>query len=474
MAPLVSASSALANLKASLATSKGRSNIAPANQTAAPANRRIAATFRTPTTFPPTLVPTAPQTTSAPPPTAYSTLATAESPFIKPRKRGFHHLAKKVLDRYAHFSQIKAIRKHDAYREFIYMLATTDDALLDVIIHGNLQLKQTQDARVKDALDYLHRRAHLQPGIYMLELVDRVTNQAPSPNQLEQILQYADDYVEKRDPQAALLIDQYKKKKWATLQDMKNGDRAYMLNTKHRTKYREMRAAMKRLWANYTAAEMDLPMRQPMREVGYSKDCVERLQDHYAHRSSNYLMGLFDAICRVFASQLGGDFTIVDKGDIIYLAWRDQQPMLAETLYTALAQADTGHGRGFCHADPGDTATSHYKESSFKWSTMQQDVLTTSPFLRNINAELRIMKRHEDAKIRVEDLRRRMQVIDEIEQNAPAGHVFDSDDDMDDEPPQPGKVASVDEMVEDLKTMFRMINGMHCFDEVLVDLDLDD
>lgn len=97
-------------------------------------------------------------------------------------------------------------------------------------------------------------------------------------------------------------------------------------------------------------------------------------------------MGLFDAIGNVRSAELGDVYTI--KGEVICLNWEEDQPMLAEELFTALAQADTATGKGFCHADAGDTATKHYDKDRFNWPTIQQDTVVNSCFIANMAEEM--------------------------------------------------------------------------------------
>ena len=126
-----------------------------------------------------------------------------------------------------------------------------------------------------------------------------------------------------------------------------------------------------------------------MREVGYSIDGLERLKAHYKHTNSNYLMGLFDAIGTVCSDELGAVFTV--KGEVICLNWNEDQPMMVEELFTALAQADTITGRGFCHADAGDTANKHYTKDGkekFDWAKAQKDTLVHGCYLANMAEEM--------------------------------------------------------------------------------------
>lgn len=350
---------------------------------------------------------------------------------------GLHEVAEKALEEYGRFSQIRNAKFNHLWKEYVLMLATTERPLLRVIVHGNLQLSKMTSRTLQNNLRYLEDREPNQPGIYMLELVDEFTNEAPSPAQLEQIIAWADDYVSLKDPATALLIDKYVKNRNATYADMLNGKRAYMKDQiGHPPQYKKFRNALKKLWRGFSPAQMDMPMRQPLREVGYSKVVASRLKQHYKHTDSNYLMGLFDAICHVQQAQLGQKFTIVDKGQLIFLMWRDLQPMQAETLFTALAQADTTSGRGFCHADPGDTATTHYTEARFKWHIIQQDVLVTSCFRKNAMREVDRINAREALKQEVQVYRRKKDMLDglakDLGQGKGGGVVSTSDPSGDD------------------------------------------
>lgn len=218
----------------------------------------------------------------------------------------------------------------------------------------------------------------------MLELVDANTKEAPSANDLQKMLEVAEDYVEKRDPMGAWRIDSCRGQQ-VPWQQSSFGVRKYINKPAHGREFYKLKVAMEGLWAGWTPAQKGEPMRQPMREVGYSMDGLKRLKDHYAHRDSNYLMNLFEAICEVNSGALGGKYKM--HGEVVYLMWREEQAMLSEELFTALGQADTATGRGFCHADAGDTATTLYGKARFDWLVIQQHTLTVSCYPDNMAEE---------------------------------------------------------------------------------------
>ena len=148
--------------------------------------------------------------------------------------------------------------------------------------------------------------------------------------------------------------------------------------------------------------------------------------------------------------------------------------MQAETLFTALAQADTGSGRGFCHADPGDTATSHYTDSKFKWFEIQQDVLINSCFVRNISKEVRRHKAQEVAKRAVEDKKTEIAWLKDMKKKHGQGSAGSSDSDSDDEDEEEPGYDECEAMVNELKPLFNSIDGMVLINNAMIDLGLDD
>ncbi|KAF2164194.1 hypothetical protein M409DRAFT_56891 [Zasmidium cellare ATCC 36951] len=292
--------------------------------------------------------------------------------------------------------------------------------LLRVIAYGNLQLKKQQDAKIRAQLQYWRSRPHRQPGIYMLELVHRDTKQSLSVNQLKFVLRKAIDYVELRDHNAAFLIDNAFKRTSAA--DVLNGARRYMKAPIQSQTFFQFAHHVEQMCAKIPQNRWDEPMAQPMREVGYGQYAIGRIGDHNSHNSSNYLMGLFDAICKAFEQELGGRYTII--GEVIFQCWDEEQCCPAEELFTCIAQADIASGRGFCHSDAGTTAMKAEGDEQFDWDEIRMDALKTSPYLANMRVELKVIQQVKELQDQLPDLEARLEELANIE-------LPDDDDDLD-------------------------------------------
>lgn len=145
----------------------------------------------------------------------------------------------------------------------------------------------------------------------------------------------------------ALQIDLHKHSK-TTVSKIRAGDRKYLeKKALHLSTVFKSKAAIEATSVGLTPAQMDESMDQPLRAVGYGKMVTVRKRNHAAHRSSNFLMNLLEAICAVFPNRLGGDLFVM-KFEVIFLMWKASQCMLAEEMFDAIAQSNADGGRGFC------------------------------------------------------------------------------------------------------------------------------
>lgn len=335
-----------------------------------------------------------------PPPQAHSSSPTSidanlseafdnKGPYKKALDESYGRLAFKAVRLWKEKNHIRDSQTEQVFTACYRIGVTNRRCLMDVLCLGNLQLSKKNDIAVRRALD-LVKKAPDGPLIYLWEMVNPNTKLAPSANQLEKVLRYAEDYVEKKNHDAAFLIDHYKHTSWQKARSQQ-GERAYMMDDKtklwsnsHVERFDELKKAMRSVWANYSAVEMDLPMKQPMREVGYTANWTQRWKDHLSHSSTNYLMGLFDAICGVFEQQIGAKFTMA--GEVIFKIWHPAQATSAESFFMTICRADTASGRGFSYENPGTLVLSP-EDLKYNYEERTQWMLDHMPYFENVEAD---------------------------------------------------------------------------------------
>jgi ribosomal protein L33 len=225
------------------------------------------------------------------------------------------------------------------------VLFCMDTRVVHAIIRGDLPRRFVCDSDIRKVLDALwrsqippggSRQRSVQPAIYVQYLVDE-HGRGLSAAQRMTLAQCLLDYCEGKDPEFALAVDsrRVQRSDIATLRRSQNGYRKYL--TTKGVSSNEQRVEHLRTFCNalkqHTLSHSEDASSHPLCEVGYSKRCHYRLQQHRCHTSSNWLMNLIEAICEeAFHSQFHLAQFVVAR------LFAPAQASVAEILVTRLAE----------------------------------------------------------------------------------------------------------------------------------------
>jgi hypothetical protein len=332
-------------------------------------------------------------------------------------------------------------------------LRSTFPRLLKSVLWGNLAVDKRNDVALKAILKKLWDQAEHQAGIYHQQLVDDNGHSA-TPNQLlralDVMLGYTkgcghelSDAIEGSIPaELANRIDNvkgravgmdettrdpypYRKYMWTetyvqralkpgeflraagrndAVQDPAEDDEQPRRQAKSKGIVRLNSNAIKSMLtfaerlrqrlASIPEASRDLPLAHPLVEVGYSKRCIPRLKQHAAHRKSNYLMNLMDAVFILFSADdnepLFDQVYHIDQ-DIIYLIYSPEQSEISEIGWTKLAEGYIHNGGGFNHYPAGMSNHSSDTISVREWAWAAQFAVTDSawPLINKLDKQER-------------------------------------------------------------------------------------
>jgi len=119
------------------------------------------------------------------------------------------------------------------------------------------------------------------------------------------------------------------------------------------------------------------PLPRPLVEVGYAS-ALKRLDQHQKHQSSNYLMNLTEAICKVEFP----DFFI--KQFVVFHIFDVTHAMFGEIIISRLAQAYVSHGGGFCHFMAGVSHRGAKEMKEVAYRELRQKVFQDPIFIKTM------------------------------------------------------------------------------------------
>ncbi|EON69630.1 hypothetical protein W97_08890 [Coniosporium apollinis CBS 100218] len=128
-------------------------------------------------------------------------------------------------------------------------------------------------------------------------------------------------------------------------------------------------------------------MKTALMEFGYSRDPGDRLQQHFRHRSSNYLFNLTRAVNMVIWP---GRFGLAQF--VVLPLFESEMAALAEIILVRCGQGYAAGGNGFTVHPAGQSVTSAYEISEDKWEEYASHALAHSPLQRNYD-ELSVRNR---------------------------------------------------------------------------------
>lgn len=123
----------------------------------------------------------------------------------------------------------------------------------------------------------------------------------------------------------------------------------------------------------------------PICEVSYAKSPIERLKSHANHRSSNYIMNLAEATCRVLFSNRN---IHIDQF-VAYHLCTPEEGTLAEILFSRLLNAYITFGGGFSHHPAGLSNRSAWDDFHIDQWRQWIEIRSNTPwFLGNMKNEV--------------------------------------------------------------------------------------
>ena len=282
-------------------------------------------------------------------------------------------LASKILEREisADFTCMGKICQNPENSELVLaettnLFASMDHSVLKSCINGRI----CRDAKInkhKTASVLYNNTLHKEkPVIYLNGIADKV-GVPPTPSQLQQVIRLGRQYVSEDDSfnELAWKIDSlfYKPKGWIRayadsglrrytefgnftrdqlvrppLKDLKR--RAILL------KYFD--ALENRVLSDINSGRGHIPMSEGLVEVGYTMDAKTRLEAHYKHRNSNYVMNITQAILEHLYPTL-----FILHQHILYVCWKPIQAWLGEMMLTSLCDGYITNGIGMSHFPAG-------------------------------------------------------------------------------------------------------------------------
>ncbi|KAF1850696.1 uncharacterized protein K460DRAFT_327822 [Cucurbitaria berberidis CBS 394.84] len=292
------------------------------------------------------------------------------------------------LPKYENSTIINATDRVSHMRECALILASAP-SVFAAAVNGNLVRQMASNVQLQGEYTVIHERAHDQPSIYIHLLADE-HGIAPTPNQYLVIGNMVFDYLgEAHNCEHALHVDNITPP-MVTKSASDQGHRKYIHTTNRSSKrvetlHRLFRGIQNR-WLETPASHRDTPFQFPPGECGYSKDSHNRLAQHRAHQSSNYVMNLVEDICTYLhrIGQFKQHFLMHQF--IIYLIFRPSQAAIAEIFCSGLLQVWVENGGGFNAYPAGRSVATARRVSIVEWHSHERWIREKSPVVENMRA----------------------------------------------------------------------------------------
>jgi hypothetical protein len=277
------------------------------------------------------------------------------------------------------------------------MLATVPMELLIALVSGNLAKAADTNVELREILAYNKVHSKMAPAIYYQSLVNEETKESLSANEAKKVVAGCLKYLRTGNTanEFAKLVDTaYHSQMRQKYHRHDNGYRQYLchkdhvglgtpekqaeytldpdkFDARHQIREENLKAQLycllERL-SSIPAEDGDEPLEIPLGEVGYAGHATERLKQHAKHTtSSNYLMNLWEAVCKVLYGQdvLQSSFRIHQY--VIFTCYIPSHAILGETFFTRLAHGYIYNGGGFSHYHAGLSNESVKDSEKVKW-----------------------------------------------------------------------------------------------------------
>ncbi|KAF2623253.1 hypothetical protein BU25DRAFT_401095 [Macroventuria anomochaeta] len=267
-------------------------------------------------------------------------------------------------------------------RECALILASAPEFFF-AAVEGNLVSRMSTDTDLQAEYAAIKQRAYRQPSIYIHLLADEEGN-APTPIQYLVIRDTIQYYLGRKSSELAHHIDNVTPP-FVSIEASTRGYRKY-LHTPSTDRSPRRIATLLRLCggiglrcSQVSPYLQDISLPYPPAEVGYALHAHQRLAQHRAHRSSNYVMNLVEDICiHLFRTKILTQHFKMHQY-IIYLIFRPSQAAIAEIFCSGLLQCWVNGGGGFNAYPAGRSVASSRKVSGMEWAEHETLARQVSP-----------------------------------------------------------------------------------------------
>ncbi|KAI7311079.1 hypothetical protein KC326_g6419 [Hortaea werneckii] len=318
------------------------------------------------------------------------------------------------------------------------IIMTTDTLIHEAILKGDLAARSVDNEEVKQALEKMQQRCievPYQPRIYCHSHAHKDTGLPMSPRMMGKLAILAakyvfdDDLASKVDsvtqPPIPLYLTRIGVRKYLSTKDQ---DGVYHLPSDQRVqRLGTLCRALARRCEEIPKDRWDTPLPGGFTEFGYTHNVEGRLKQHREHTMSNYLMNLFDAICRRYYK---------DYVWFQFVVYHIPAPILvelSEMYFTRAGQGYCKNGGGCSHTGAGRSNASgdlydvHEYETFWKYaraSVMDKNIAAWNEMLnqktKSIREETAEMKRRiallDERDTRKEALRELLEPLPEEEE----------------------------------------------------------
>lgn len=277
------------------------------------------------------------------------------------------------------------------YTDFISYLVVIllgmDALVLEHFVKGDLPKAEKRNAALQKTLRKLKNLGPKEKclSIYAQYLVDK-NGESPCTKVLLEVLGKAELYLQGRDEKDlqsgtfSVRVDSIIGKPWSLTESVA-GKRKYI---KDEARAEKCLAWIENVKHRLSSLPADQPLERPLAEVGYATTPIERLDQHARHSSSNYLMNLCEAICRVL---YGHRYSIEQY--VVFHNFHLTHAMYAEIVLSRIGLVYTTQGGGFSHHPAGISQPGANGVGKNYYTDLEERSFADSDFLELVESELR-------------------------------------------------------------------------------------
>jgi hypothetical protein len=280
----------------------------------------------------------------------------------------------------------------------ISILASIPDRILQLVVSGNLAqaVEANNDPELIDLFSGQEKAWKARcsknpaPGCYGLFLTDKL-GQSPTPRQFHKIIACLRGYVSGRDDKVSDVadIDNGTKGVFSRQEDIEAGGHWFLKGSSSRaTKVLTFCKALESRLNELPSNEQDIPLKQPLKYIGYSV-CIEIRVRSHENQETSWLMHLVLAVCRFLFRD--GIFSLKSYA-LCFMATENEVPV-AEVLLGVISNSSYETGGGFsvyqggCQISSSRQATLSESEKKRTWVESLSWRKKNTPYTRHMDEE---------------------------------------------------------------------------------------